>query len=297
MHSRKLIVSIVLILFIQQSTSKTKRSKKDPVIHVTRRQSDAIEDTSIVPTVLDDVEDLMKIKGRQPDVDVTEERHMNACPSRCVACDPVNGCTQCRSRTFLYLGQIRHRQRGICLHDCPDGYYGSRGKETNMCKKCQVLNCASCFTSNYCTTCKDGYFLHDAKCLKTCPDNMAPNSATKKCEEKVDCEVGPWSSWSKCARRSVSHSCKYGRKKRTRPVLLEPTENGKQCPKVKESKRCRTPPNKCPLINKWYQRQLRKLNKKKNRKNRKNKGRKGRREINTNDTRTKLEDDKKSQST
>ncbi|XP_077976249.1 R-spondin-2-like [Styela clava] len=202
----------------------------------------------------------------------------HVCSRGCSACDIMNGCFRCRSRMFLHFYRSGIRHVGVCIHDCPSGYYGKRGRRMNICKKCEVPNCKTCFTSNYCTACQNKFYLHSAKCERECPSYLIANKWTGSCDEEMNCVVGPWSSWGKCSRRSKSRSCKYGRKRRTRKILQEPTEEGNKCPKLKEGKRCRTPANKCPLINNWILTQMKRIQRKKT----KNSGinRKRRKQIN-----------------
>ncbi|XP_039251459.2 R-spondin-2-like isoform X1 [Styela clava] len=204
-------------------------------------------------------------------------RQSLACGRGCVKCDETNGCLLCRRRMFLYISMERGRQYGTCKHECPEGYFGQRGREMNTCSKCEVANCKTCFTSDYCTTCQDKFFLdsENAKCVEECPSHLYANPHNGKCEDKVDCVVGPWSSWGKCARRSASRSCKYGRKKRTRQILQHPTENGRKCGKLRETKKCKTPSSECicewnrDMINKWIQKMEKRMRQRRRKKERK----------------------------
>ncbi|EMP31511.1 R-spondin-3 [Chelonia mydas] len=72
------------------------------------------------------------------------------------------------------------KQIGVCLSSCPSGYFGTRYPEINKCTKCKA-DCDTCFTKNFCTKCKSGFYLHNGKCLENCPEGLEPNNHTMEC--------------------------------------------------------------------------------------------------------------------
>ncbi|XP_060089445.1 R-spondin-4 [Heteronotia binoei] len=76
----------------------------------------------------------------------------------CVMCSEENGCTACQQRLFLLIWRDGIRQYGACVHACPPGYFGLRGKELNRCGKCRSPSCESCFSKDFCMKCKEHFF-------------------------------------------------------------------------------------------------------------------------------------------
>lgn len=50
---------------------------------------------------------------------------------------------------------------------------------TSECK----ADCEACFNQNFCTKCKNGFYLHLGKCLENCPDWLEPNNHTMECND------------------------------------------------------------------------------------------------------------------
>lgn len=42
-------------------------------------------------------------------------------------------------------------------------------------------DCDTCFTRNFCTKCKSGFYLYSGKCLEKCPDGLEANNHTMEC--------------------------------------------------------------------------------------------------------------------
>lgn len=42
-------------------------------------------------------------------------------------------------------------------------------------------DCETCFTRNFCTKCKSGFYLYSGKCLEKCPDGLEANNHTMEC--------------------------------------------------------------------------------------------------------------------
>lgn len=51
----------------------------------------------------------------------------------CLECSRDNGCVRCPERLFLFLQREGISHHGTCLHACPAGHYGQRGKDVNRC--------------------------------------------------------------------------------------------------------------------------------------------------------------------
>ncbi|KAF3690330.1 R-spondin-2 Roof plate-specific spondin-2 [Channa argus] len=88
----------------------------------------------------------------------------------CLECSSDNGCVRCPERLFLFLQREGMSHHGTCLHACPAGHYGQRGKDINRCMKCRSLECEHCFSRDFCTKCKPGLQLYKGKCLTSCPE-------------------------------------------------------------------------------------------------------------------------------
>lgn len=60
----------------------------------------------------------------------------------CLECSDDNGCVRCPERLFLFLQRDGMSHHGTCLHACPTGHYGQRGKDINRCMSmCGQLWC------------------------------------------------------------------------------------------------------------------------------------------------------------
>ncbi|KAM6273206.1 R-spondin-3 isoform 2-T2 [Spheniscus humboldti] len=102
------------------------------------------------------------------------------CQGGCATCSDYNGCLSCKPRLFFVLERIGMKQIGVCLSSCPSGYYGTRYPDINKCAKCKA-DCDTCFTRNFCTKCKSGFYLYSGKCLEKCPDGLEANNHTMEC--------------------------------------------------------------------------------------------------------------------
>lgn len=51
----------------------------------------------------------------------------------CLECSQDNGCVRCPDRLFLFLQRDGMSHHGTCVHACPAGHYGQRGKDINRC--------------------------------------------------------------------------------------------------------------------------------------------------------------------
>lgn len=46
---------------------------------------------------------------------------------------------------------------------------------------CRIENCDSCFSRDFCTKCKPGFYLYRGRCFGECPDGFAPLEETMEC--------------------------------------------------------------------------------------------------------------------
>uniref|UniRef100_A0A3B4YRY2 R-spondin 4 n=1 Tax=Seriola lalandi dorsalis TaxID=1841481 RepID=A0A3B4YRY2_SERLL len=154
----------------------------------------------------------------------------------CLECSRDNGCVRCPERLFLFLQREGMSHHGTCLHACPAGHYGQRGKDINRCMKCRSVDCEHCFSRDFCTKCKPGFHLYKGKCLTSCPEGTLPHN--------TDCLE--WSEWSSCLRDGVTCGFRWGKQTRTRGGSRTPEEKAASlCPSHSETQRCRLR-KKCP---------------------------------------------------
>uniref|UniRef100_A0A8C9XGC7 R-spondin 4 n=1 Tax=Sander lucioperca TaxID=283035 RepID=A0A8C9XGC7_SANLU len=166
----------------------------------------------------------------------------------CLECSRDNGCVRCPERLFLLLHREGMSHHGTCLHACPAGHYGQRGKDINRCMKCRSLDCEHCFSRDFCTKCKPGFQLYKGKCLTRCPGGTFAHQ-TDCVEDCLLAPLGEWSDWSICLRDGVPCGFRWGKQTRTRGrvqsgrVLEEKAASF--CPSHSETQRCRMK-KKCP---------------------------------------------------
>nr|XP_057911813.1 R-spondin-4 [Doryrhamphus excisus] len=173
----------------------------------------------------------------------------------CRECSPDNGCTRCRERLFLFLQRDGMSHHGTCLHACPAGYFGQRGRDINRCLKCRSVDCKLCFSRDFCIKCKPGFQLHKGRCLSHCPEGTFAQNTDCLGEEHHthiepwptidDCILDPlaeWSVWSACLQNGVRCGFMWGRQMRT----WGGTKPGPSlCPPHSETRRCRMK-RRCP---------------------------------------------------
>ncbi|XP_054866407.1 R-spondin-4 isoform X1 [Amphiprion ocellaris] len=164
----------------------------------------------------------------------------------CLECSRDNGCVRCPERLFLFLQRDGMSHHGTCLHACPAGHYGQRGKDINRCMKCRSVDCDHCFSRDFCTKCKPGFQLHKGKCLSRCPEGTFAHQSD--CLE--DCLLAPlgeWSEWSVCLRDGATCGFRWGKQTRTRGGSQRTPEEkpASICPNHSETQRCRMK-KKCP---------------------------------------------------
>ncbi|KAM3877682.1 R-spondin-4 [Diretmus argenteus] len=166
----------------------------------------------------------------------------------CLECSRDNGCVRCPERLFLFLQRDGMSHHGTCLHACPAGHYGQRGKDINRCMKCRSSDCDHCFSRDFCTKCKLGFLLYKGKCLSHCPEGTFSHQ-TDCLEDCLLAPVGEWSDWSTCLRNGITCGFRWGKQTRTRGGgLSRRTTEEKEaslCPSHSETQRCRMK-KRCP---------------------------------------------------
>ncbi|XP_032999631.1 R-spondin-3 [Lacerta agilis] len=184
---------------------------------------------------------LMEYVGSQQNPPRVRRQGMNLDMSQdcqgCATCSQFNGCLTCKPRLFFFLMRSQIREIGMCFSSCPNGYYGQRYPERNECKKCKA-DCETCFNKNFCTKCRNGFYLHLGKCLGNCPDWLETNNHTMECNNIVHCKVSEWSQWGPCMKRGKTCGFKRGNETRDREILQLPSTKGKPCPHTTETKKC-----------------------------------------------------------
>ncbi|KAI1240965.1 hypothetical protein IHE44_0009418 [Lamprotornis superbus] len=185
-------------------------------------------------------QDLMSVRmrsGVHPNVS-------QGCQGGCATCSDYNGCLSCKPRLFFVLERIGMKQIGVCLSSCPSGYYGTRYPDINKCAKCKA-DCDTCFTRNFCTKCKSGFYLYSGKCLEKCPDGLEANNHTMECTSIVHCETSEWSPWSPCTKKGKTCGFKRGNEVRVREIVQHPSARGNPCPATTESRKCIVQRKRC----------------------------------------------------
>ncbi|KAG8010286.1 R-spondin-2 [Nibea albiflora] len=108
---------------------------------------------------------------------------------------------------------------------------------------CRIENCESCFSKDFCTKCKSGFYLHKGRCFDKCPEGFAPLEEAMECGE--GCEVGQWSEWGACTRRNKTCGYKWGLETRTRHIVKKPPKDTIPCPTIAESRMCKMAMRHC----------------------------------------------------
>ncbi|MCP3681762.1 MAG: hypothetical protein GY861_03640 [bacterium] len=103
------------------------------------------------------------------------------CPgSGCKVC-PQGVCKICKSSLVL------NKDAGKCISpdSCPDGFYGDLA--SGFCRRCSA-SCKTCSAFDICKTCPSNLFLHNNKCIPTCPNHMTNlNGICVDCTDKTNC--------------------------------------------------------------------------------------------------------------
>ncbi|KAM4612915.1 R-spondin-4 [Polymixia lowei] len=164
----------------------------------------------------------------------------------CLECSHDNGCVRCPERLFLFLHRDGMSHHGTCLHACPAGHYGQRGKDVNRCLKCRSSDCENCFSRDFCTKCKSGFQLYKGKCLTRCPESTFVHQ-TDCLEDCLLASAGDWSDWGVCLHNGVTCGFRWGKQTRTRGLSRRTPEEkaASLCPSHVETRRCRMK-KRCP---------------------------------------------------
>ncbi|XP_026544751.1 R-spondin-2 isoform X2 [Notechis scutatus] len=180
----------------------------------------------------------------------------------CLSCSKDNGCIRCQHKLFFFLRREGMRQYGECLNSCPLGYYGLRAPDMNRCSRCRIENCDSCFSRDFCTKCKPGFYLYRGRCFGECPDGFVHLDEAMECVE--GCQVGPWSEWAVCSTNNKTCGFKWGLETRTRQIVKKPAKDTIPCPTIAESRRCKMALRHCPGGKRTPKKKDKKKKKKKN---------------------------------
>ncbi|CAK9067387.1 unnamed protein product [Durusdinium trenchii] len=100
------------------------------------------------------------------------------CDPSCIACQSREECTKCNM--LLYL-----TPEAKCEMECPRGWTWRGGldlKEPGVCMPCGD-NCAACQTLEVCDVCKNRRYLHQGRCVKSCPARFYGLTAPSQGEE------------------------------------------------------------------------------------------------------------------
>ncbi|GAB5584174.1 R-spondin-2 isoform X1 [Prionailurus iriomotensis] len=82
--------------------------------------------------------------------------------------------------------QFRLFSFALIILNCMDYSHcqGNRWRRSKRVIRCRIENCDSCFSKDFCTKCKVGFYLHRGRCFDECPDGFAPLDETMECVEK-----------------------------------------------------------------------------------------------------------------
>ncbi|XP_070407709.1 R-spondin-3-like isoform X2 [Nothobranchius furzeri] len=177
----------------------------------------------------------MDYTGGQPNSSSRHRQHKlmtgasSACQqSGCLTCSDYNGCLSCRPRFFMHLERIGMKQIGVCMTSCPPGFHGNRSPERSTCTKCRS-ECDSCFTKNFCTRCRTGFYLHLGKCQESCPDGMVHSDAQRECVPGCPAECESCVNSESCTRCRPGLYQLSGRCYHVCPDDYEPNEELMEC--------------------------------------------------------------------
>ncbi|XP_038057190.1 R-spondin-4-like [Patiria miniata] len=171
--------------------------------------------------------------------------------NRCSKCQ-VENCEDCFARNFCVRCQSPYyAHEGKCFTVCPEGTWGDR-------KSGDCLETVHCEVSEWgsWSTCRKngadcGYKWGEETRMRGIMTQATPGgkacpelTETRKCRIlqrncPVDCGVSEWSSWSPCSKDSADCGYKWGEETRVRHVSTPPSNDGKMCPDLTETRECR----------------------------------------------------------
>uniref|UniRef100_A0A8C4QB14 R-spondin 1 n=1 Tax=Eptatretus burgeri TaxID=7764 RepID=A0A8C4QB14_EPTBU len=137
----------------------------------------------LLPLVLVWANAMDRALDRWSSVSRTRRQTRLNCPKGCHTCSKLNGCITCLPRYFIYLERLDMQQVGSCLSSCPEGHFGVRRERrgVSICQKCKLDNCDTCFSRNFCMSCKGGFLLHRGTCHEACPRGFIANNRSSEC--------------------------------------------------------------------------------------------------------------------
>uniref|UniRef100_A0A8C4QC06 R-spondin 1 n=1 Tax=Eptatretus burgeri TaxID=7764 RepID=A0A8C4QC06_EPTBU len=209
----------------------------------------------LLPLVLVWANAMDRALDRWSSVSRTRRQTRLNCPKGCHTCSKLNGCITCLPRYFIYLERLDMQQVGSCLSSCPEGHFGVRRERrgVSICQKCKLDNCDTCFSRNFCMSCKGGFLLHRGTCHEACPRGFIANNRSSECRrtstpaetsEDGDCITGQWSQWGPCL--NTRRACKKrGEKLRTRNVMAI---HGSESPNLSRSETEQTVPSRTSTL-------------------------------------------------
>ncbi|XP_061730411.1 R-spondin-4 isoform X2 [Nerophis ophidion] len=173
----------------------------------------------------------------------------------CQECSHDNGCTRCKEHLFLFLQRDGMSHHGTCLHACPVGHFGQRGRDINRCLKCRSMDCEQCFSRDFCIKCKPGFQLCKGRCLNRFPEVTSAQhnhclgeehpAESEPWAKNEDCNLDPlaeWSRWSICLRDGAPCGFRSGQQMRIRGSARP---GPSPCPSQSQTRKCRMK-KRCP---------------------------------------------------
>ncbi|XP_063859924.1 furin-like protease 2 isoform X1 [Scylla paramamosain] len=126
--------------------------------------------------------------------------HCVAQPSRCTiryfsapngSCQPCHpSCLSCTGNTAsecLHCEQSYYLHNSQCVQECPEGFYGNRGR----CLPCRH-GCQSCSSYTSCSQCSFPFLLYNNSCIASCPARFfRDRGVCSSCEENCKTCYGP----------------------------------------------------------------------------------------------------------
>ncbi|XP_070798162.1 R-spondin-2 isoform X2 [Pituophis catenifer annectens] len=149
----------------------------------------------------------------------------------------------------------------LIVLNCMDYSHCQGGRLRRGKRGCRIENCDSCFSRDFCTKCKPGFYLYRGRCFGECPDGFVHLDETMEC---VGCQVGPWSEWAVCSTNNKTCGFKWGLETRTRQIVKKPAKDTIPCPTIAESRRCKMALRHCPGGKRTPKKKEKKKKKKKN---------------------------------
>jgi hypothetical protein len=156
------------------------------------------------------------------------------CPAPCRVC-VMDQCVDAAPGTNCPGGEC---SGGMCRPLCtPQNCTGNRAacQGGNCVGTCNAMNCPG-----PCQSCSG----NNRACNRAANESSCPGGVCRDgtCVPANDCQVSPWTEWSTC-----SKACGGGTQMRTRTVTQPPTNGGRACPPLSETRACNTQPCAMPV--------------------------------------------------